>query len=57
MASVLDEPLLLGLAERYGPLVVWEYGLELFGRPPTWEPSLMDVLRLTEFLKERVGGK
>lgn len=54
---MLDEPLLVGLAERFGALAVWERGLELFGRPPTWEPSLVDVLRLGEFLKEREGGK
>ena len=45
-------PALLPLAEKYGPAPVWFAGIEALGWPPTWQPSLRDVLRISEYLEK-----
>lgn len=46
----MDSPLRV-LADEFGPVRVWKVGMEVFGYPPTWEPSVTDLLRLQTALK------
>lgn len=45
-------PALLPLANQYGPAAVWFAGEEILGWPPTWQPSLRDVLLIQEYLEK-----
>jgi hypothetical protein len=37
---------LRGLVDQYGWQRVWAVSESLFGYPPTWEPSLLEILQL-----------
>jgi hypothetical protein len=39
------------LVDRFGHHKVWSVGLKVLGFPPTWEPSLVEVLSLSKELQ------
>lgn len=45
-----DVPLLQSLVDQFGPEMIYEAGLKVLGYPPTWEPSLKEVLQIKQFL-------
>jgi hypothetical protein len=40
------------MVEKYGWFRVYEAGLELIGFPPTWDPSLKQLLAIKSYLEE-----
>ena len=38
---------------EFGCREVWEAGLHVLGFPPTWKPSLNDLIKLREYLIRR----
>jgi hypothetical protein len=40
------------LVAKYGWRRVWRVGIDVLGYPPTWEPSLIEVLNLKSELEK-----
>lgn len=46
-------PILEGLLEKYTPQEIWDVGKQVLGWPPTWMPSMNQVVMIAEAIERR----